>query len=57
MYDEWRFLALNITVKEESAKGLGIDRKIEGKAGECASSKAKEIEHLKENVECCFEIE
>lgn len=44
-------------VKEESAKGLGIDRKIEGKAGECASSKAKEIEHLKENVECCFEIE
>lgn len=28
-------------VKEESAKGLGIDRKIEGKAGECASSKPR----------------
>lgn len=56
MYDEWRFLALNI-VKEESAKGLRIDRKIEGKAGECASSKAKEVEHLKENVEHCLEIE
>lgn len=35
-------------MKEESAKGIGVDRKIEGQPGECASPEAKKVEHLKE---------
>lgn len=35
-------------MKEKSAKELGVDRKIEGKPGECASPEAKKEEHLQE---------
>lgn len=35
-------------MKEESTKEIGVDRKIEGKPGECASPAAKKLEHLKE---------
>lgn len=48
-------------VKEESTKEIGMDRKIEGKLGECAFPEAKKVEHLKEKgasyIEHCWEVE
>lgn len=35
-------------MKEESAKEIGVDRKIEGEPGECASPEAKKVNHLKD---------
>lgn len=48
-------------MKEESTKEIGMDRKIEGKLGECAFPEAKKVEHLKEKgasyIEHCWEVE
>ena len=48
-------------MKEESTKEIRMDRKIEGKLGECTFPEAKKVEHLKEqgtsHIEHCWEVE